>query len=145
MNIFISTPLACLMAMMLLVTADEVLAVEPTAPHYYEFPPSYDEATTYTLHVRAGEEKSFNMLELAQLVDQGYRTLKIKATEKPAMQYIHSISYGSASRRPHCRLLKQDGYYYRVLLDNEIYQSNLSYDDAMLAIGKLVSIDACIF
>ncbi|WP_345196055.1 hypothetical protein, partial [Kistimonas scapharcae] len=75
-------------------------------------------------------------------------SIKIKAAGHAAgsgwTSPAYSPGYGSAVL-PHCRLLKQDGYYYRVLLDNTIYESNLSYDDAILLIGKLVSLNRCSF
>ena len=135
-------------SMLLVLYAAALPAVQPSAPPYYDLPPSYEEATTYTLYVKAGEEKHFDISELLRLANQGYTTIKIKVPGYSAgsgwTSSVSSSGYGSTGV-PHCRLLKQDGYYYRVLLDNTIYQSNLSYDDAMLLIGKLVSLNACIF
>ncbi|WP_211829509.1 hypothetical protein [Kistimonas asteriae] len=125
-----------------------LFAVQPSAPPYYDLPPSYEEATTYTLYLKAGEEKQFDISELLRLANQGYTTVKIKVQGHHAgtgwTSPGYSSGYGSA-RLPHCRLLKQDSYYYRVLLDNTIYESNLSYDDAILLIGKLVSLNSCTF
>ena len=55
-------------------------AVQPSAPPYYDLPPSYEEATTYTLYLKAGEEKQFDISELLRLANQGYTTIKIKAS-----------------------------------------------------------------
>ncbi len=46
-------------------------AVQPSAPPYYDLPPSYEEATTYTLYVKAGEEKHFDISELLRLAKPG--------------------------------------------------------------------------
>ena len=134
-------------SMLLVLYATGLPAVQPSAPPYYELPPSYEEATTYTLYIKAGEEKYFNINELLQLANQGYATIKIKGQYSAAGSHWStpacSSGYGSGTP-PRCRLLKR-GKRYRVLLDDTIYESGLSYDDAMLLIGKLVSLSRCSF
>ncbi|WP_257284382.1 hypothetical protein [Endozoicomonas sp. SESOKO1] len=107
-------------------------AFEPLSPAFNnDLPPSYEEATaysTYTLQLKPGDNKCVSLVEL---FGQGYYNLK--------------INVASDLRLPHCRLFKQNNGHYRVQLDNMIYESNLSYDDAVLSIGKLVSVNACRF
>ncbi|WP_257264061.1 hypothetical protein [Endozoicomonas sp. ONNA2] len=122
------------------------------AAQYLDMPPSYEEATTYTIHLKPGDDREISMNEIFRLSSEGYTSIRIKVATtrvnraKPARRYpfVHN---DIPERIPHCRLLRQHDYddNYRVLLDNTIYQSNLSYDDATLLIGKLVSVNACRF
>lgn len=121
---------------------------------YFDMPPSYEEATTYTIHLKPGDDKEFNMSEFFRLSSEGYTSVRIKVSgnsprgnrTRPTTPYPVFNDY-KPERIPHCRLLRQhdSGDHYRVLLDNTIYQSNLSYDDATLLIGKLLSVNACTF
>ncbi|WP_257294151.1 hypothetical protein [Endozoicomonas sp. YOMI1] len=123
------------------------------AAQYLDMPPSYEEATTFTIHLKPGDDKEISMNEIFRLSSEGYTSIRIKVAAtrvnnraRPTRRYplFHN---DIAERIPHCRLLRQHDYddNYRVLLDNTIYQSNLSYDDATLLIGKLVSVNACTF
>lgn len=122
------------------------------AAQYLDMPPSYEEATTYTIHLKPGDDKEISMNEIFRLSSEGYTSIRIKVAAtrvnraRPTRRYplFHN---DIAERIPHCRLLRQhdSGDHYRVLLDNTIYQSNLSYDDATLLIGKLLSVNACTF
>ena len=125
-----------------------------TAAPYLDMPPSYEDATTYTIHLKPGDDKEISMSEFFRLSSEGYTSIRIKVAgtntrgnrTKPAR--LHPVFHNhTAERIPHCRLLRQHDYddNYRVLLDNTIYESNLSYDDAILLIGKLVSVNSCTF
>lgn len=130
------------------------VAFNSIADPYFGMPPSYEDATTYTIHLKPGDEKEINMHEFFRLSSEGYTSIRIKVADtspkgnrkKPARLYPVRQDYVS-ERIPHCRLLRQHDYddNYRVLLDNTIYESNLSYDDAILLIGKLVSVNSCTF
>ncbi|WP_152553876.1 hypothetical protein [Endozoicomonas elysicola] len=131
------------------------LALHSMATPYFDMPPSYEDATanTYTIYLKPGDDKEINMNEFFRLSSEGYTSIRIKVAgtsnkgrTKPARLYPVLHDY-AAERTPHCRLLRQHDYddHYRVLLDNTIYESNLSYDDAMLLIGKLVSVNSCTF
>ncbi|USE35950.1 hypothetical protein [Endozoicomonas sp. SCSIO W0465] len=121
---------------------------------FMDMPPSYEEATTYTIHLKPGDDKEINISEFFRLSSEGYTLIRIKVAgttprenrTRPARMYPVYHNY-TAERIPHCRLLRQHDYddHYRVLLDNTIYESNLSYDDAILLVGKLVSVNACRF
>ncbi|MGO0309780.1 hypothetical protein ACTL6P_24935 [Endozoicomonas acroporae] len=123
------------------------------AAQYLDMPPSYEDATTYTIHLKPGDDREINMSEIFRLSSEGYTSIRIKVATtnrvnrtKPTRRYPFYHN-DIAERIPHCRLLRQHDYddNYRVLLDNTIYQSNLSYDDAILLIGKLVSVNSCTF
>ncbi|GAA4650773.1 hypothetical protein GCM10023116_30560 [Kistimonas scapharcae] len=62
---------------LLVLCPTDLPAVQPSAPPYYDLPPSYEEATTYTLYIKAGEEKHFDISELLRLAHQGYTTIMI--------------------------------------------------------------------
>ena len=121
-----------LFALTLFIIVLPVKAVEPSAPTFNnELPPSYEDAmaySTYTIQLKPGDSKYISLVEL---FGQGFYNLR--------------VNVASDLKRPHCRLFKQDNGYYRVQLDSMTYDSNLSYDDAILSIGKLVSVSACRF
>lgn len=130
-------------------------ALHSIAASYFDLPPSYEEATanTHTIYLKPGDDKEINMNEFFRLSSQGYTSIRIKVAgisnngkTTPDRLYPDRHDY-TAGRIPHCRLLRQHDYgdHYRVLLDDTIYKSNLSYDDATLLIGKLVSVNSCTF
>ncbi|WP_257294150.1 hypothetical protein [Endozoicomonas sp. YOMI1] len=121
-----------LFALILFIVVLPVKAFEPSALTLNnDLPPSYEDAvaySTYTIQLKPGDNKFISFVEL---FGQGYYNLRVKVA--------------SDLKQPHCRLFKQSNGYYRVQLDNMTYDSNLHYDDAVLEIGKLVSVNACRF
>ncbi len=130
------------------------IALHSIAAPYFDMPPSYEDATTYTIHLKPGDDTEIKMHEFFRLSSEGYTSIRIKVADtspkgnRKKSPRLYPVRQDYISERvPHCRLLKQHDYEdnYRVLLDNTIYESNLSYDDAILLIGKLVSVNSCTF
>ncbi|MBO9483177.1 MULTISPECIES: hypothetical protein [Gammaproteobacteria] len=121
-----------LFSLILCTTVLSAGAFDLAAPAYHnDLPPSYEDSvahSTYTIQLKPGDNRFISFVEL---FGRGYYNLR--------------VNVASDLKQPHCRLFKQSNGYYRVQLDNMIYDSNLHYDDAVLEIGKLVSVNACRF